>query len=45
MSKKLFVVLLSLLTCAPSYAGIALDGAINAAQEQMQTAVDLPTRR
>jgi uncharacterized membrane protein YkoI len=35
MSKKqLFVVLLSLLTCAPSYAGIALDGAISAAQEQ-----------
>lgn len=35
MSKnQLFVVLLSLLTCAPSYAGIALGGAISAAQEQ-----------
>src|SRR6267142_1406768 len=35
MSKKqLFVALLSLLICAPSYAGAALDGEISAAQER-----------
>ena len=35
MSKKqLFVALLSLLICAPSYAGATLDGEISAAQEQ-----------
>ncbi len=32
--KQLFVALLSLLICAPSYAGATLDGEISAAQEQ-----------